>query len=171
MSSALALSAIVILAVLLAIVSALAGVLWSRARSVPLIRVARLAQELADRQQALETLLKRFEVSAKQRPASGVEPPPRPSLLAGATPVHRYDYGQPSAVAGPTLISVPDLSSAAADSAAASAELEQRFGPIWDMAATGAAAEEIARATGHPVGQVELILGLRRQLAAAEGRT
>ena len=43
-----------------------------------------------------------------------------------------------------------------------------RFGGVWGMADAGMPAEAIARETGQPIGQVELILGLRRQLLAAE---
>ncbi len=72
---------------------------------------------------------------------------------------------------GPTLISVPSLASPAASSSPseAAAELDRRFGGVWALADSGAPAEAVARRTGYPVGQVELILGLRRQLLAAEG--
>ena len=42
--------------------------------------------------------------------------------------------------------------------------LTQRYAAIWSLAASGSSAEVIARATGQPVGQIELILGLRRQI-------
>ncbi|HEX8204327.1 MAG TPA: hypothetical protein VF590_27865, partial [Isosphaeraceae bacterium] len=76
----------------------------------------------------------------------------------------------PGTGAGPTLIAVPDLAGPPGEAEAASAELARRFGAIWDLADAGAPAEAIARGTGQPIGQVELILGLRRQLATAEGR-
>ena len=41
--------------------------------------------------------------------------------------------------------------------------LERRFRPVWDLADSGQAIDAIARATGQPIGQVELILALRRQ--------
>jgi hypothetical protein len=74
------------------------------------------------------------------------------------------DPGHPAA--GPTLISVPDLSSPAgpAAPAEASAALGRRFAAVWDLADAGATAGAIARATGQPVGQIELILGLKRRL-------
>ena len=45
-----------------------------------------------------------------------------------------------------------------------SAELQRRYGAIWEMAERGLNAEAIARASGQPVGHVELVLGLRRGL-------
>ncbi len=41
--------------------------------------------------------------------------------------------------------------------------LSQRYAAIWDLADSGASPDVIARATGQPIGQIELILGLRRQ--------
>jgi hypothetical protein len=139
-------------------------------RSIPWLKVGRLAQELAERQQALEELLKRLEITAKKRSA-GVEPPQRPSLLSLPSAAHRVDPPQPSAVGGPTLIAVPNLASPPPERHPASTDLAKRFGAIWEMADSGKSADAIARATGQPIGQVELILGLRRKLAAAEGRS
>jgi hypothetical protein len=86
----------------------------------------------------------------------------------------RADAGLDSAVVAPTLIAVPNLAGVggAAEESASSAELERlgsRFSAIWELAEAGASADAIARATGHPIGQVELILGLRRQLSAVPG--
>jgi hypothetical protein len=47
--------------------------------------------------------------------------------------------------------------------------LSRRHGPIWDLAAAGEPAGEIARATGQPIGQIELILALRRQAEVPHG--
>jgi hypothetical protein len=171
MFAALELALIVTLAVLLAVVSAVAGALWWKVRSIPLVRAARLSQELAERQRALEDILARLDVTAKR--GTGLTGPyvPRSSILARSGPSHRADPPQPSAVAGPTLIAVPDLSAPARDRPDATAELARRFGSIWELADSGATADMIARTTGQPIGQVELIMGLRRRLAAAEGRT
>lgn len=147
------------LAVLLGLVSAAAGALWWRVRAQPLVRAAWLARELAERQRALEALLARFETAAT----------PTPRHPAGPPPIRRVDPAEPSAVAGPTLIAVPDLAAPAA-ARPATDELARRFGTIWDLADSGAGPEAIARATGQPIGQVELILGLRRQQATAGGR-
>jgi hypothetical protein len=73
-------------------------------------------------------------------------------------------------VGGPTLIAIPSLSAISSEaSAVAAAELGRRFGAIWALADAGQAPEAIARATGQPIGQVELILGLRRQLLSSTG--
>jgi hypothetical protein len=157
------LSAIVALAALLALASAVAGALWGRTRSLPLVRVAQLARELVERQRALEELIERWEKSRPREATGGNHPAgPRGAVL------QRVDAPQPSAVAGPTLIAVPDLAAprAAAPTAEASAELARRHGALWEMADRGVTAEAIARATGQPIGQVELVLGLRRPRAA-----
>ncbi len=65
--------------------------------------------------------------------------------------------------AGPTLISVPNLAAGSIPSASADSDLASRYATIWEQAEAGAPAEAIARATGQPIGQVELILGLKRR--------
>ena len=56
------------------------------------------------------------------------------------------------------------MAAAGADSLAreANSALARRFGPIWELADKGRSPGAIARETGQPIGQVELILGLRR---------
>jgi hypothetical protein len=44
------------------------------------------------------------------------------------------------------------------------AELSQRHAEVLSLSESGASADEIARQTGQPIGQVELILGLLRTL-------
>jgi hypothetical protein len=44
--------------------------------------------------------------------------------------------------------------------------LTQRYAAIWTLADNGGSPEVIARATGQPRGQIDLILGLRRQVDA-----
>jgi hypothetical protein len=167
MSPAQATTVIVILAVFLAVVSAFAGALWWQVRSLPLIRAGRLATELAERQRALEGLIRTLEkrgstsTSRDRIMVSG-------SSSGVSKRSRRTDLGESTAVAGPTLIAVPDL--AASPSPTASAELGRRFGAIWSLADAGHAPDEISRRSGQPIGQVELILGLRRQLVASGGR-
>src|SRR5262245_44042109 len=99
------LAAIVTLAALLAVVSAVAGAMWWRTRAVPLVRVAQLARELTERQRALEEVLGRWEKArAREAPAGSHPGGPR-----AAAPAHRIDPPQPSVFTGPTLIAVPDL--------------------------------------------------------------
>lgn len=161
MTTAQATALIATLALLLGLASAVAGALWWRVRAQPLVRAAWLARELAERQRALEGLLARFESAGSTTPRHPQGPPP----------IRRVDPPEPAATPGPTLIAVPDLAAnPEARAGSAADELARRFGAIWSLADSGAGPEAIARATGQPIGQVELILGLRRQQAAAGGR-
>jgi hypothetical protein len=65
----------------------------------------------------------------------------------------------------PKLIAVPKLP-AIQDRQAMMSGLSQRYAAIWELAEAGASPDAIARATGQPMGQIELILGLRRQMDA-----
>ena len=64
----------------------------------------------------------------------------------------------------PPLIAVPNLEGVHSDRDVKVTGLKERYAAIWALADTGTAPEVIARATGQPVGQIELILGLRRQI-------
>jgi hypothetical protein len=64
----------------------------------------------------------------------------------------------------PALIAVPNLEGAPSDRDATVNGLKERYAAIWALADTGATPEVIARAAGQPIGQIELILGLRRQI-------
>lgn len=64
----------------------------------------------------------------------------------------------------PTLIAVPSLEDAPGNRQNTVGGLRDRYAAIWTLADNGASAEVIARATGQPIGQIELILGLRRQI-------
>ncbi len=86
----------------------------------------------------------------------------------GVSSTHRVDRGEPEPPSGPILITVPDLAAKEARPASP-LELDQRFASIWAMADAGLSAEVIARDTGQPIGQVELILGLKRPRAAVRG--
>jgi hypothetical protein len=69
------------------------------------------------------------------------------------------------------LIAIPNLASTASDREATLSSLTQRYAAIWALADTGASPDVIARATGQPIGQIELILGLRRQIDGARPHT
>jgi hypothetical protein len=120
---------------------------------------ARRLDELLGKHRALEARLAKLEASA----TAPVRERPVASRLA-----RRVDPGASATASGPTLISVPDLAAPPASNSEAAAELDRRFGPVWAMADAGMAADAIARETGYPIGQVELILGLRRRLLVAE---
>jgi len=165
----------VILVVIVLVASLVLAVvtLSLRFRARASAEIGRLAGELADRMRAVEAVAARLEASAASqdgaRPESGITG--RLSAPVGPrNTVRRVDAGEPSAIAGPTLIAVPDLASPPGEAAQAASELARRFGAIWSLADSGASAESIARDTGQPIGHVELILGLRRQLEAAGTR-
>ncbi len=65
--------------------------------------------------------------------------------------------------APPSLISIPDMSRPADGETDEAANLAQKHADIWSMAERGLGAAEIARTTGRPIGQVELIVGLHRR--------
>ncbi len=64
----------------------------------------------------------------------------------------------------PALIAVPSLAGAPNDREASVSGLTERYAAIWTLAENGGSPEVIARATGQPIGQIDLILGLRRQI-------
>ena len=64
----------------------------------------------------------------------------------------------------PALIAIPNLEGAPHDRDVAVGGLKERYAAIWALADTGASQDVIARATGQPIGQIELILGLRRRI-------
>ncbi len=119
--------------------------------------VARRLDDLAGRNLALEARLARIETSTTEAAIA---------ILSKSRPARRIDAGHPTTSEGPTLISVPNLATPPSTTSEAAAELDRRFGPIWAMADEGTSTELIARETGYPIGQIELILGLRRQLLA-----
>jgi hypothetical protein len=88
-------------------------------------------------------------------------------VVANSPRAPRRDSAERSVPGGPILIAVPDLTAAGTPPGAEPETLSHRYGPIWELADSGASADIIARATGQPIGQVELILGLRRVASGA----
>ena len=97
-----------------------------------------------------------------------------PTLKARPGASRRVDPGvsREATVGGRTLIAVPDLSSLGPPRARKSlsqppiparADLRRRFTAILELADAGASPASIARATGQPVGRIELVLGLGRR--------
>lgn len=149
--------------------------LWLRLRRLGLGRIDRLVEPMQNRLTALEELAAQSAAAgsgheARLRSAAKRVHPRAPSLRSQG-PAYRVDPAEANAVSGPTLISVPNLSSPAQGTDSVMVELGRRFGPIWDLADRGATPDAIARSTGQPIGQVELILALRRQLAAPAGES
>lgn len=177
MSTLLELGLFAVLAGLLVLVSVVAGALWQRVRSVPTTRATLLARDLVERLQVLETLIERLEHGPPPRGAgpattSGPTREGRPGasvrldLRSEHSPTVAPGPPAPApvlAASGPTLIAVPGLSSPSSPPPIAENELAGRFGAIWGLADQGEPVEAISRATGVPIGQVELILGLRRR--------
>ena len=149
----------------LGVVLILLGLIWTRIRSWRGDESTRLVDDLARRQTALEALVTR------ERTGTGTGTETEPARGGGSR--RRVDQAPAGRGDGPTLIAVPTLAAGASESSAqaAAAELAERFGAIWGRANAGASAEAIARETGQPVGQVELILALRRQLATLPDAT
>jgi hypothetical protein len=120
-----------------------------------------LKRDSARRFDALEARLAKLESPAGREALKTVATKAR----AKSAPNRRAARAAPS---GRTLISVPDL--AAPLASPPPDDLARRFGSIWDLAEAGASPESIARDTGQPIGQVELILGLKRPRASSGSR-
>jgi hypothetical protein len=128
--------------------------------------------DLAGQLQVLQERLERIEASSKTPRAQGeIEAPGEFRLPTIGRLAPRGRVGQagvPSAPAGGPgermLIAVPNLAATKHDREAVAASLAQRHEAIWSLAKSGASPEVIARATGQPIGQIELILRLRRQV-------
>jgi hypothetical protein len=171
------LALIVTLIVLLAAVSAFAGGLWWKLRSKPDVVPAYLIEMLTACLRSLDEVLTKLEAAPPSKSLSAdPSASPMPFLRAAPEGRKRFTLSDPPRTlrvdepggVSPTLIEVPDLAEAAGRSeeatSAAATELAQRFATIWELAAAGETADTIAQRTGQPIGQVELILGLRRQL-------
>ncbi len=152
MWSSMQVTVIVAMAVLLTVVSAIAVVLGWRLRSLGRRPSAHAMQAWTQRLEALEALV-RDSLSNR-----GPEPPAHP---VGPRRIVRIDPA-PESPKTPRLIAVPDLSTPPSDETDTAEALRQRYQEIWDQADSGLDAEAIARASGQPIGQIELILGLRR---------
>ncbi len=173
-SPVLAMTLIALLSLLAIVASTVAVWLWRRCRDTE-VAARRFAEVLEPRLRSLESKIER-----KRTPALVTENRlARPSARFSLHPKgYRVDHARPATSTGPlTLIAVPDLSDRPSASASASpgfsatsGELNRRFGTVWDLAEVGATAEAISKATGQPIGRVELILNLRRQWLASEGR-
>ena len=127
------------------------------------VRLRAATRASARRLEALASRIERLEASfVEPAPATSEREHERPRV----SPSRRIDRTPAAPFTGPTLITIPDLSAheLSEGSTATLAELRERFGTVWELADSGASADAIARASGRPVGQIELILGLRRRL-------
>lgn len=141
-----------------------------RRRARQSAEIARRVEDLARRQRELEALVAKLE---KAHPARSFKP--EPAELKGLEETvprtsRRVDQAVANAVAGPTLIAIPNMSAPQHMGASvANAELGRKFRAVWELADAGTPAETIAKRTGQPIGQVELIMGLRRQMTNVGG--
>ncbi len=154
--------------------------------SVIMCLVATRQQKLARREleQRLQILAQRLlmmesrieDLERHERPGRDELPrPPGLGISATANELHRprslMSGGTDQAVKiVPPLIAVPDLGAGEAKPDGQSeTALSERHGEAWTLAAAGVPAAEIARQTGQPIGQVELIVALYRKLHSSRG--
>lgn len=141
---------------------------------VYLISRRRLNDPVAEEAKLDESALRRIneligKMSEPTTPSGGQmdgrrqDPGHRAAFLAELGGNSTQSYPEPRAV--PTLISVPTLDSQSdEDAIQAGDSLGRRHAAIWQMADEGLSAEEIASAAGQPVGEIDLILALRRRV-------
>jgi hypothetical protein len=132
-------------------------------------------QELAAQVRALSALLGHSDFRKQARNGYGEPVQPRangsghPAGSGLSSEAIRADSSVTAAHAPfePALIAVPSLPGAPYDREASVSGLSERFDAIWALADNGSSPEVIARATGQPVGQIDLILGIRRKIAGS----
>ncbi len=131
----------------------------------------RVAEDLAEQLRALQSRIDRCEKTLRgwheAEKAGGSSTPMGPIVWRKSGKGETVTREDP---AEPRLIAVPKLP-ASADRAAMQGGISHRYAAIWELAESGASADAIARATGQPIGQIELILGLRRQMDNGISRT
>jgi hypothetical protein len=151
----------------LAVLALLAG--NALAWTVLALRLRRRDRRLQRRLGELIRRLSRLELRASEPPAPPVPAAPPEARPRAAGPRANRPHLNPDA-AGATLISVPDLGHDGATADGPSGDgLGQRHGAVWALAEAGVAPDEIARRTGQPIGEVELILGLQRSIHPRRG--
>ncbi len=135
-------------------------------------RLRQVDQMLEQRCRSMADRLRAIEERLAPAPPDGAHPNrvPRPASTRGTSVrVHRSSPPGPGGTrpsGETTLITVPELASVPRDAEGSFNDLKDRHAMIWELAEKGTAPEVIARATGQPIGQVELILGLRRRIDA-----
>jgi hypothetical protein len=142
-----------------------------RQRDQRVFDLAMEVRDLSDHLERIEALcLVRQDVSPapvetrRPRPAGPSDPARADRPARAETVATGRSHEQP-------LIAVPNLAPAPHEREATLQGLTQRYAAIWALADSGASLEVIARATGQPIGQIELILGLRRQIDGANRTT
>jgi hypothetical protein len=138
-------------------------------------RAEQRLDELASRMSLLESRIDR--AGNTSRPAissSDKRLSQRPAASARvdvASSMRQDDSHERVPSGGPTLIEIPDLAAREHEpDPQAERELVRRHAEVWTLAEAGTPPADIARQTGHPIGQVELIVGLFRRLLTSGGR-
>jgi hypothetical protein len=165
MSPAMASGLIVGLSVALALAAVLAGAIAWSARAATRNLEARWLRPLLDRLERIESGLDRIQAgtgsAGDARPVGsldGVEP--------GRDGPARRAHSPATLIAVPNLGQPPALPVDPGAEPPPSDAWTRRFGDVWSLAERNMPVEAIARATGCPIGQVELIVGLRRKALA-----
>jgi hypothetical protein len=128
----------------------------------------RQTAELARRLRLVESRIQRADAPEGESPGPRALDRSAGRSLSKTPETGRFKTGQET----PILIAVPDLTAPDHEPDDRSeVELAQRHGEAWALVAAGASPAEIARQTGQPIGQVELIVGLYRQLHGSRGST
>jgi hypothetical protein len=125
-----------------------------RSRSEQLME--RKWRELADQVRALENRQTQYE-------SINLDSPGMRSFTRADSP-ERRGSGRADCTYEPALIAVPNLEGEPHDRDVTIGGIKERYAAIWALADSGAKPDVIARATGQPIGQIELILGLGRQI-------
>lgn len=128
------------------------------------IRLRLTVRRFRSRLEELDARIKLMESKKKRSPSKIRARESERSLERGAMPLARRRVDPPlvSSIEGPSLISIPDIGSrrSAADTSLSNAHGE-RFSDIWERGELGLSPSQIAKECGIPLGQVELVLGLR----------
>ena len=133
-------------------------------------------QMLAQRLLVIESRINELENHGRRAPDAHEEPPGHAvkgeSKQGRRTQSFLDERADQAARNEPTLIAIPDLGAVEVEEESderAGSELGERHGEAWTLAAAGVPPEEIARQTGQPIGQIELIVGLYRRLHSPRG--
>src|SRR4051794_3874377 len=114
-----------VLGIVMACLLMAVGMLWGRVRSFPIEETTRLIDNLARRQETIEGLLSRLEVSPETTKSREPRRDPARTAPGGtraeAMPGQRIDPAAATAVGGPTLIAVPSLSASPSSESATNA--------------------------------------------------
>lgn len=156
---------------------AVAVTLWMLAtRQMKMTRseTAQRLQMLVQRLLVIESRINELENHGRRAPDDHEEPPGH--AVKGESKQDRRTQSfldgraDQAARNEPILIAIPDLGAVEEESdERAGSELGERHGEAWTLAAAGVPPEEIARQTGQPIGQIELIVGLYRRLHSHRG--